>query len=105
MSPSFPRCLQVHADGRLGLPAHATYDCIHVGAASPSLPVALMEQLNVGGRLVVPEGAEGEMQYLNVYDKVSDDPDAPNHGVKKCKATAVRYVPLTDESSQRGQSW
>jgi hypothetical protein len=41
-------------DGRLGYPDMAPYDAIHVGAAAPEVPQALLDQLKVGGRLVIP---------------------------------------------------
>jgi len=41
-------------DGRLGYPDGAPYDAIHVGAAAPTVPKALLKQLKVGGRLVIP---------------------------------------------------
>ena len=43
-------------DGTLGLPDHAPYDAIAVAAGAPSLPPALLEQLAIGGRLVIPVG-------------------------------------------------
>lgn len=46
----------VHADPRLGWPARAPYDAIVVGAGSSEVPVALIDQLNVGGRMVIPIG-------------------------------------------------
>ena len=52
-------------DGSLGLPAHAPYDGILVTAGAPALPPALLRQLRVGGRLVVPVGsADPERQQL-----------------------------------------
>ena len=52
-------------DGSLGLPAHAPYDGILVTAGAPALPPALLRQLRVGGRLVVPVGsANPERQQL-----------------------------------------
>ena len=52
-------------DGSLGLPAHAPYDGILVTAGAPALPPALLRQLRVGGRLVVPVGsADPERQLL-----------------------------------------
>ncbi len=43
-------------DGTLGLPDHAPYQAILVTAAAPRVPPALLEQLDAGGRLVIPVG-------------------------------------------------
>ena len=43
-------------DGRLGHPEDAPYDVIHVGAAAPTLPEALTDQLAPDGILVIPVG-------------------------------------------------
>jgi protein-L-isoaspartate(D-aspartate) O-methyltransferase len=43
-------------DGSLGLPAQAPFDAILVTAGAPGLPAALLRQLRVGGRLVIPVG-------------------------------------------------
>jgi protein-L-isoaspartate(D-aspartate) O-methyltransferase len=49
--------VHVHvADGTLGLTSHAPYDAIAVAACGPKVPMALMEQLAVKGRLVLPVG-------------------------------------------------
>jgi protein-L-isoaspartate(D-aspartate) O-methyltransferase len=48
----------VCGDGSKGLPEYAPYDIIHVGAAAAKIPQILLEQLVVGGRLVIPEGIE-----------------------------------------------
>jgi len=45
-------------DGSLGWPAGAPYDGILVTAGAPALPPALLRQLRIGGRLVVPVGAQ-----------------------------------------------
>ncbi len=45
-------------DGSLGWSEHAPFDAILVTAASPGLPQPLLEQLSVGGRLVIPLGEE-----------------------------------------------
>ena len=46
----------ISGDGRLGYPQDSPYDVIHVGAAAPSVPKALVEQLAIGGILVIPVG-------------------------------------------------
>lgn len=51
-------------DGSSGLPDQAPFDAILVAAGSPSVPVALQEQLEIGGRLVIPVGRQGDRQTL-----------------------------------------
>jgi protein-L-isoaspartate(D-aspartate) O-methyltransferase len=41
-------------DGWDGWPEHAPYDAINVACAADSIPIALVEQLRIGGRMVIP---------------------------------------------------
>jgi protein-L-isoaspartate(D-aspartate) O-methyltransferase len=50
-------------DGTIGWPEHSPFDAIMVTAGAPDLPRPLIEQLNVGGRLVIPVG-DDESQVL-----------------------------------------
>ncbi|XP_052183496.1 protein-L-isoaspartate O-methyltransferase 1-like isoform X2 [Diospyros lotus] len=85
--------LSVHVgDGRLGWPEFAPYDTIHVGAAAPEIPPALIEQLKPGGRMVIPVG--NIFQDLKVVDK------NPDGSVSIRSETSVRYVPLTSREAQ-----
>ena len=54
------------ADGSSGWPDHAPYDAIVVTAAAPELPATLVEQLETGGRLIVPVGGTACQQLLLV---------------------------------------
>lgn len=45
-----------HGDGTLGWPIFAPYDKIIVTAGSPKVPQTLLEQLKVGGKMVIPVG-------------------------------------------------
>jgi protein-L-isoaspartate(D-aspartate) O-methyltransferase len=51
-------------DGYKGLPDHAPFDSIIVTAGAPIIPQALMAQLKIGGRLVIPLGEENQIMTL-----------------------------------------
>ncbi|HEY2841339.1 MAG TPA: protein-L-isoaspartate(D-aspartate) O-methyltransferase [Pirellulales bacterium] len=53
-----------HGDGTLGWPDHAPYNAIVVAAGGPDVPQPLLDQLAVGGRLVMPVGEERDQQKL-----------------------------------------
>jgi protein-L-isoaspartate(D-aspartate) O-methyltransferase len=60
-------------DGTLGWPEHAPYDAIVVAAAGPDAPRALIEQLAIGGRLVIPTGPTTRAQNLLRVTRVAED--------------------------------
>ncbi len=62
----------VVADGALGWSRQAPFDRILVTAAAKEPPQALIDQLQAGGRMVIPIGSEGEVQQLSAVEKSSD---------------------------------
>jgi protein-L-isoaspartate(D-aspartate) O-methyltransferase len=75
-------------DGYQGWREKAPFDGIVVTAAAPHVPAALVEQLKPGGRMVIPVGGSGEIQYLNVIEK------RVNGGSSEKRVLPVRFVPL-----------
>ena len=60
-----------YGDGRLGMPKVAPFDAIVIAAAGLDVPQALLEQLQIGGRLVAPVGAES--QVLTLVERVAEN--------------------------------
>ena len=76
-------------DGYAGWPAHAPFDAIVVTAAPESIPQPLIDQLAVGGRMVVPVGGQNEVQTLKLIVKEAAD------RVVVEDVIPVRFVPFT----------
>lgn len=55
-----------YGDGYLGLPTYAPFDKILITAAAPQLPATLLEQLRVGGIMVVPVGEGAQQQMVKL---------------------------------------
>ena len=75
-----------YGDGYQGWPEEGPFDGILVTAAPPEVPQTLLDQLAVGGRMVVPVGGDG-VQELKVYDRTEG-----GHRVETLDY--VRFVPL-----------
>ena len=73
-------------DGYLGYEEAAPYDRIIVTAAAPSLPKALLNQLDIGGKLIIPLGKEE--QFMMRYTKTGV------YSFDKEKFGRFRFVPL-----------
>jgi protein-L-isoaspartate(D-aspartate) O-methyltransferase len=78
-------------DGYQGWPEHAPFDAIIVTAAPGHIPQPLVEQLAVGGRMVVPVG--GERQTLTLIERTAE-------GVTITRDLPVRFVPMTGEAER-----
>ena len=75
-------------DGYRGWPEVAPFDAIVVTAAAPQVPPALLSQLRIGGRLVIPVGETWQAQTLQVHTRTETGFDV--HDV-----VPVRFVPMT----------
>ena len=75
-----------HGDGSLGWKAHAPYEGILVAAAPLTVPDALLKQLRVGGRLIVPLGPEGEQELVRFTRR--------EQRIERESLGAVAFVPL-----------
>jgi len=73
-------------DGTVGWSDVGPFDRIMVTAGSPQVPTPLLEQLRVGGRLLIPEGDQAE-QVLVLYRKL-------RQGVRRTVDEPVTFVPL-----------
>ncbi|MFZ5889435.1 MAG: protein-L-isoaspartate(D-aspartate) O-methyltransferase [Myxococcota bacterium] len=77
-------------DGTLGWQEYAPYDAIVVAAGGPEVPSALLSQLTIGGRLVMPVGPESEQKLVRITR------DGPRD-FRRDVLTHVRFVPLIGE--------
>jgi len=80
-------------DGSLGWPEHAPYDAIAVAAGGPKAPPALLSQLALGGRLVIPIGPDESSQMLVRITRASETE------YRHEQLTDVRFVPLIGEQA------
>jgi len=74
-----------HADGSLGLKSYGPFDAIMVTAAASHVPQELVEQLAVGGRMVIPVGTTE--QVLHLIERSAQ-------GVQQIALEPVKFVPL-----------
>ena len=74
-----------YADGNFGLPEAAPFDTIIVAAAASSVPKALLQQLALGGKMLLPLGS-GD-QFLLLVERRAE-------GYVETRMDSVRFVPL-----------
>jgi protein-L-isoaspartate(D-aspartate) O-methyltransferase len=81
-----------HGDGYAGWPEHAPFDAILVTAAPPKIPEPLEQQLEVGGRLVIPVG-----KYFQSLLRITRTED----GLRQESIIPVRFVPMTGKAQEQ----
>lgn len=88
------KCVNVklaHADGNIGLAEIAPFDAILVTAAASHIPQDLLDQLAIGGRLIIPVGTDEQVLYL--VERVSASE------YRQTKLEPVKFVPLLGGTS------
>lgn len=86
----FRHVLVLAGDGSLGWPEHAPYDAIAVSAGGPAVPQALLRQLAVGGRLVIPVGPRTAQMLVRVTRETETS-------YRREELSPVSFVPLIGE--------
>lgn len=79
-----------HADGNFGLPDIAPFDGIMVTAGATHIPDELLQQMAVGGRMVIPVGTQE--QTLVLVERLPEE-------FRQTKLEAVKFVPLLGGTS------
>jgi protein-L-isoaspartate(D-aspartate) O-methyltransferase len=82
-------------DGTLGWDVYAPFDAILVAAGSPEIPEPLLQQLKIGGRLVLPVGQDRETQRLVRVTRAPQGFQTEDFG-------ACAFVPLIGEHGWQG---
>ena len=78
-----------YGDGYKGLPVFAPFDKIIITAGAPIIPDALLGQLKVGGRLVIPVG--DKVQIMTLIEKIADKK------FEKTEFGEFKFVPLLED--------
>lgn len=81
--------IQKVGDGTMGWAEYGPYDAILVGAASPDVPQPLLDQLAMGGQLLVPVGDKDSQKLMRIRRTES--------GYDRTTLDAMRFVPLIGE--------
>ncbi len=79
-------------DGHQGWSEHAPYDGILVAAAPEEVPPALLEQLAMGGRLIIPVGGQGSQELMRIT--------RTTEGFRRERLDRVLFVPLVSDKDR-----
>lgn len=82
----------IFGDGYIGLEEHAPFDGIIVTAGAPFVPKALLSQLKIGGRLVIPVGEDTQIMTLFMRKGEKE--------FEKHEFGDFRFVPMLKDSSK-----
>lgn len=91
----FPTIKRFYGDGYEGLPSYAPFDKIIVTAGAPFIPEKLIEQLKVGGIMIIPVGQDQQQIMQKVVKKENNEIEVTNLG-------DFEFVPMLDGKEQLG---
>jgi protein-L-isoaspartate(D-aspartate) O-methyltransferase len=85
---------QFYGDGYKGLPTYGPFDKIIVTCGAPFIPDALVNQLKIGGTMVIPVG-EGDVQVMQTVTRLTElDKEIRLHG-------NFRFVPMLEDRNEK----
>ena len=84
-------------DGYHGWPSKAPFDAIIVTAGADSIPQPLIDQLKIGGRMIIPVGPHNYVSHLVLVTKKKSK-------IIKKKLIPVRFVPFTRKNKPDGDN-
>ena len=79
-------------DGSKGIPEHAPYDKIIVTAGAPFVPEVMLQQLKLGGLLVIPVGDEKSQKMVTILRVGEND-------FERIELDTFRFVPLVGDKA------
>jgi len=93
-SIGFGTIKQFYGDGYKGLPTFGPFDKIIVTCGAPYIPDALVNQLKIGGTMVIPVG-EGDVQIMQTVIRLTElDKEITSHG-------SFRFVPMLEDRNEK----
>eukprot|EP01132_Coremiostelium_polycephalum_P001137 gene1137-1443_t len=99
LDPSLMNRISImEGDGAKGYREGGPYDAIHVGASAPrEIPQELINQLKIGGRLVIPVES-------SIYDELLIVDKGQDSKITVTSGGSVKFVPLTTKDKQLGDA-
>ncbi len=89
----YRRAKLFYGDGYKGLPTFAPFDKILITCGAPRIPEGLLEQLKIGGQLVVPIGGDGTQVMTSLKKLGEDQFEKTEHG-------NFKFVPMLEDKAK-----
>ena len=87
------KCHLIYGDGYKGLPKFAPFDKIIVTCGAPSIPLNLIKQIKIGGKMVVPIG-DSSKQVMHLIERISENE------IKTTKHGDFLFVPMLNDTKK-----